>query len=135
MFKALENAYEWAPLPLRVGIAALLGFAGFNKIKDPAGTAEMFGGLGFPVPEVTVWVAIAILLLGALFLLLGLWTRVTATVLTVYFIVAVITAYIIPWDASKMMMLLFHLPLLGGTIALMFSGPGKWSLDEKFFWE
>ena len=135
MFKALENAYEWAPVPLRLGLAALFGFTGINKFMDPATTAQFFGSLGFPVPEITVWFVIALEILGALFLLLGLWTRITAIVLTLFLIVAITTAYIIPWDPSKLMMLMTHWPMLGSTLALICSGPGKWSLDEKFFWE
>lgn len=135
MFKKLEDAYEFAPVPLRLGLAALFAFTGINKVMDPAGTAQMLRGLGFPVPGVFAWLLIVIELAGALFLLLGFLTRITAIVLTVLLAVAIITAYIIPWDPSKLMLLMTHWPMLGGTIALMLSGPGRWSLDERFFWE
>ncbi len=135
MFRKLEDAYEYAPIPLRIGLAALFLYTGIKKLMDPAGTATFFGSLGFPSPEIMAWVAIVIELLGGLFLFLGFLTRLTAIVLTLFVGVGIVTAYIIPWDPSKLMMLLLHGPIIGGTIALMLSGPGKWSLDEKYFWE
>jgi putative oxidoreductase len=135
MFRKLEDAYEYAPVFLRLGLAALFAYAGITKLMNPAQTTQFFGSLGFPSPEVFVWIAIVIELLGALFLLLGLLTRITAIVLTVFLCVAITTAYLIPWDVAKLPLLMNHWPMLGSTFALMFSGPGKWSLDEYFFWE
>lgn len=135
MFKKLEDAFEYAPVPLRVGLAILFGFSGINKLMDPAGTSQFFGSLGFPLPDIMVWVAVAIEVIGALFLLLGFATRLTAIVLTVFLAIATTTAYIIPWDPSKLMMLVIHAPLIGATLSLIFSGPGAWSVDERILWE
>ena len=135
MFKRLEDAYEWAPVPLRLGLAALFAFTGIMKVMNLDSMTQFFAGLGFPAAQAFVWLAIVIEIVGALFLLLGLWTRITAIVLSALLVIAITMGYLIPWDASKLPMLMNHWPMLGGTLALIFSGPGKWSLDEKFFWE
>lgn len=135
MFKKLEDAYEWAPVPLRLGLAALFAFTGIMKLTNVDGITQFFASLGFPAAQAFVWLAIVIEIIGAVCLLLGLWTRVTAMVLSVLLVIAITTGYLIPWDASKLPMLMNHWPMLGATLALVFSGPGKWSLDEKFFWE
>jgi putative oxidoreductase len=135
MFKTLENAYEYAPLPLRLGLAAMFAYTGITKVMDPAGKAQMFASLGFPLPEITVWVVAAVEIIGALLLLLGLLTRVAAIALTVLLAVAIVTAYIIPWNPDNLMMLMLHWPLIGATLSLVLYGPGKLSLDERLYWE
>jgi len=135
MFKKLEDLYEFAPLPLRLGLAALFAFTGITKVMDPAGTAAMFGGIGFPAPEIFAWVAIVIELVGALFLFLGLLTRVSAIVLTVFIGVAMVTAYIIPWNPANLTIFMLHWPIVGALLGLVFFGPGKLSIDEKLYWE
>ena len=135
MFEKLQNAYEWAPVPLRVSLAALFAFTGIMKVMNVDGVTQYFTGLGFPAAQAFVWLAIILEVGGAVCLLLGLWTRITAMLLSALLVIAIITGYLIPWDASKLPLLMNHWPMLGATLALVFSGPGKWSLDEKFFWE
>lgn len=135
MFRMLEKFNDFAHFPLRLGLAALFGLAGLGKLMDIQGTAGFFGSLGFPMPLFWVWIAIAIEIIGAIFLLLGFVTRFTAIILTGFLCVALIMAYIIAWDPAKLQVFMLHMPILGATIALVLGGPGKWSLDERFFWE
>lgn len=135
MFKALEETYEFAPVPVRLGLAAVFAFTGITKLMDPATTAKYFGAMGFPSPEVFVWLAIIIELVGALFLLLGFLTRLTAIGLSAFLLVAMTMAYFLAWPPQNMLSFMFHWPVLGGALSLIFSGPGRWSLDGKFFWE
>ncbi len=135
MFKRLEDAYEWAPVPIRIGLAVLFAFTGYMKVTNVDGMTQFFASLGFPAAQAFVWLAIVLELVGAVFLLLGLWTRATAMVLTLLLAIAITTGYLIPWDASKLPMLMNHWPMLAGTLSLVFSGPGKLSIDEKLFWE
>ena len=135
MFKTLEDQFEFAPVPLRLGLAALFIFTGITKLMDPQGNAMFFSGLGIPAAEILVWVVIAIELLGGLALALGFLTRLAAIGLSIFVLVALILAYIIPWPPQNMLLFMFHWPALAGLLTLIFSGPGKWSLDERFYWE
>lgn len=135
MFKRLEEAYDYAPLPVRLGLAALFAFTGIGKILDPAGTTQFFSNLGIPFADIAVWLAVGIELLGALFLLLGFLTRLTAFVLAVFVLTALTLAYFIPWPPQNMLLFVFHFPVLGALIGLFLSGPGKPSIDFALFWE
>lgn len=131
MFKKLEDLYEFAPLPLRVGLGAMFLYAGIMKLMGLAGVTGFFGSLGIPIPQALGPLVAVLETLGGAFLLLGLWTRISSFVLAVILVVAVAVTY----DPSKVSSALQHAGLIGGLLALVLAGPGKWSLDEKFFWE
>lgn len=131
MFKKLEDLYEFAPLPLRVGLGAMFLYAGIMKFMGLAGVTGFFGSLGIPIPQALGPLVAVLETLGGAFLLLGLWTRISSFVLAVILVVAVAVTY----DPSKVSSALQHAGLIGGLLALVLAGPGKWSLDEKFFWE
>lgn len=133
MFKALENAYEWAPVPLRVSMAALFLYAGIMKFMDLGMMTGFFESAGIPAPGIMAPLVAVLETVGGLLLLLGLLTRASAFVLAVILVVATVVTY--DPDPIKIGMSLQLIALIGGLLALMLSGPGKWSLDEKFFWE
>lgn len=134
MFQWLEDRYEWAQLPLRIGLAAMFLFAGIVKLMDVEMTGGFFGTMGFPAPmAVGIFVA-AVEVLGGAALLLGLYTRIAAALLTIILIVAAVVTF----DSSNLQMLgmtLQLVALIGALLSLLFSGPGKWSLDEKWMIE
>ena len=135
MFKALENAYEYAPLPLRIGLAALFLTTGIMKAMDIESTAGFMGSLGFPAPMAVAIIVMAVEIIGGAFLLLGFLTRISATALTILLIVALVSAYLMNYDPSKLVDVMKHLAWIGATIGLMLFGPGKLSVDEKLYWE
>ncbi len=135
MFKALEDQYEFAPVPLRIGLAAMFLTAGIMKAMNLEMTSQFMGGLGFPAPMAVATVVMVAEILGGAALLLGFLTRAAAAVLTIVLVVATVSAYVVKYDPSKLGDIMKHLAWIGATLALMFSGPGKLSLDEKFFWE
>lgn len=133
MFKKLEDLYEFAPLPLRVTLAALFLYAGIVKLMDLQMVVGFFGSAGIPIPSVLGPLVAVLETVGGAFLLLGLWTRMSAGVLAVIMVVATIVTY--KPDVQSIGMSLQLVSIIGGLVALKLSGPGKWSLDEKFFWE
>jgi putative oxidoreductase len=133
MFKKLEDLYEFAPLPLRVALAALFLYAGIVKLMDLQMVIGFFGSAGIPMPSVLGPLVAVLETLGGAFLLLGLWTRVSAGVLAVIMVVATVVTY--KPDAQSIGMSLQLIAIIGALISLKLSGPGTWSLDEKFFWE
>ena len=71
-------------------------------------------------------------LVGGLAILLGMYTRIAAAVLGVVLIVAIVTAHL---SVDQIPQIIRNVAYIGIAVSLMFSGPGKWSLDEKLFWE
>jgi putative oxidoreductase len=133
MFKKLEDWYEFAPLPLRVTLAAMFLYAGIVKLMDLGMVAGFFGSAGIPAPAIMAPLVAVLETAGGLFLLLGLLTRASAFVLGIILVVATIVTY--DPDPMKIGMTLQLISLIGGLVTLMLSGPGRLSLDEKFFWE
>jgi putative oxidoreductase len=63
-------------LPLaRLLMCSLFIWDGVLQLRNPGGTAQYFASLGVPVPDVAIWVSIAIHLLGGLAILVGFKTR------------------------------------------------------------
>ncbi len=56
----------------RILLSLVFLIAGYRKLMAVAASAGYFGKLGFPMPEVLVWIAIAVELGGAILLIVGL---------------------------------------------------------------
>ena len=89
---------------------------------------DSFERYSVPAPEVSVYVAGSVELLGGLLFILGLFLRPAAVVIAVQFVVALLTGGRVDTD-------LYHVGLggllLGAAVFLAWSGPGRWSLDER----
>lgn len=83
----------YAALILRLSLGILfLAHAGLKFfVFTPAGTAKFFGSLGLP-PELA-YVTIAVETVGAIALILGLWTRIAAVVLIPVLLGAIVTVH------------------------------------------
>lgn len=135
MFKSLENAYEFAALPLRIGLAALFVTTGILQLMDTTTITSFMSGIGLPAPIIFAVLVMASYLVGGVFLLLGLLTRITAIWMTVVLAFLTVVSYCLSFEPANIIPLVQNVAVIGGTLCLMLSGPGKWSLDEKYFWE
>jgi putative oxidoreductase len=83
----------YAALLLRVTLGALfLAHAGLKLVVfTPAGTAKFFASIG--LPGELAYVAIAVEVIGGVALILGLWTRIAALVLTPILLVAILKVH------------------------------------------
>jgi putative oxidoreductase len=83
----------YAALLLRVTLGALfLAHAGLKLfIFTPAGTAQFFGSIG--LPPALAYIVIAAEVLGGIALILGVWTRAVAIVLTFILLGAIFTVH------------------------------------------
>ncbi|MGH7495882.1 MAG: DoxX family protein [bacterium] len=118
---------------LRMGSAAmLLYFHGWKKLvgcfnyiihAEPWAFIDTVEKLGFPIPGFLAVMAALTESIGALFLLLGLYTRWIAPVITIMMLVAVYRHL-----TSDMR---FEMAALYFLVALLFAfvGGGKWSVD------
>ena len=105
------------------------------------GTPQMIAGRAFPdqaplfffpAPELFLSASLAFDLAGALLIALGWRTRVVATLLAVYVLLAMTIYHSDIRHAQDMMQLLRNLPFLGGLLILGGGGAGHWSLDGLF---
>ncbi len=135
MFRPLENGYEFAALPLRIGLAALFLTAGMLNIMNFAGATDNMANLGLPAPTVFAMIVLVSQLIGGLLILLGLLTRVAAIWMTVVLLFLVIMAHGVNYGPDSLIEIMKYAAWIGGTLCLMLSGPGRWSLDELYLWE
>ncbi|MBZ9612913.1 HvfX family Cu-binding RiPP maturation protein [Rheinheimera maricola] len=86
-----------APLLLRLYLAPVLLQAGWNKYRHFDNTVAWFGnadwGLGLPMPALLTCLAITAEIVGAVFLMLGLFTRLVSIPLMVTMLVAIFAVH------------------------------------------
>jgi putative oxidoreductase len=126
------------PLALvsRLLLAALFLPAGLSKIGGFDGTAGYIASVGLPMPAVGAAVAIAVEVLGALALILGLGTRWAALALAAFTLVASFffhDFWAMPAEQQMMQQLMFmkNIGVVGGLLALVAFGAGAFSLDAR----
>ena len=120
----------------RLLIAALFLPAGLAKLAGFDGTVGYIESVGLPLPAVAATVALAVEILGSVALILGFQTRVTASVLAVFTMVASIFFHAFwaaaPEQAFVQQLLFFkNIGVIGGLLVLVSSGAGAWSLEAK----
>lgn len=107
--------------------------AGLGKFNNIAGTADFFGTLGIPVPFISANLAALTELVGGLFLMVGLASRLVALPLIVTMVIALLTAH---WEVTAA---IFDDPVTfvkQAAFSFMFAsaiififGPGIFSVD------
>ena len=118
------------PLVGRILLTLLFFVAGYNKLMNVGGTAGYFGKLGLPMPDVTVWIVIAIELVGGLLILIGWKTRVVAWVMAIFTVATAVIGHKFWVDPSQATQFLKNLAIAGGFIMLAYAGPGRMSADK-----
>jgi putative oxidoreductase len=121
----------------RILLALVFVVAGSRKLMTTAATAGYFAKLGFPMPEVMVWVAIAFEVIGGVLLIVGWKTRYAAWALALFTLVATFAAHRF-WEfgdaaqyAAQMNNFLKNLAIIGGMVLIAATGPGPLSVDGR----
>ncbi len=141
----LRPTSKWGPLVLRVVLGAILIFAGYSKIFDPSKFVEVVKAMaGNYLPEffvVAYGYAMPYLeLITGIFLVLGLFTRLTGTVVALMFVSIIIGVGLANPDTA-----LFADPVakvipnkdfgfLAMALSLVLTGSGAWAVDNKMKW-
>jgi putative oxidoreductase len=113
-------------LSLRLGAGLIMAFAhGLGKLPPADGFIGFVGSLGFPAPVAFAWLAGLSEFIGALFVSLGLGTRVSSLFLAVTMAVAAFGAHGADPFAKQEKAILYLIMFL----TLFFTGPGKYSVD------
>jgi len=124
----LPGRGAWVPTAVRAGVAVFLVPIGVGKLVDHASEVHDFRRYEVPWPEVAVPAVGTLEVVGAVLVLVGLLTRPAALALALNMVGALATAGRV--DGGS-----FHLvaapAVLLASAFLVWSGPGRWSLDER----
>ena len=131
-------------LAARVLLSAMFILSGYPKLLDPAGTAGMIAGAGFPAATALAYLAGIFELVVGLFVLVGFRTRISAILLALFsaftglmFQSGAINVPDFPAAANGMLtmfnglMMMKNLTIAGGFLALAAAGAGAYSLDAR----
>ena len=120
----------------RICLSSVFLVAGFDKVFNYSQTMDLISAKNLPSPFILYCGAIVIEILFGAMLLLGFWTRTSALILCLYLIP---TTYLFHdfWNISPEMaklqiaMFLKNLAIIGGLIALLTTGAGRFSFDDS----
>jgi putative oxidoreductase len=119
-----------APLG-RLLMSSLFLWSGIHKLRNPGGTAQYFANAHIPAPDVLVWVAVVIEVVGGLAILLGFKTRWAAAVLAIFCLVTAFAVHLPAGDAGNMINFYKNLVMAGGFLYVVAYGAGGMSIDGE----
>ncbi len=111
---------------IRLVAGTIFIYHGAQKLSNMEGTVAFFGSLG--IGAFITWVVALIELVGGISLIIGYWSKFFATALGIIMIVAIFKVKISMGFAAAEI----DLMLLATTIAVLFSGCGRYSVCR--FW-
>jgi putative oxidoreductase len=122
-------------LVARILLAILFVLGGYNKLMGgTAGAVTNMTNHGIPFPDILVWGAVVVELVGGLMLMAGLFARWVALVIAAY-TVALAVIFHAYWAAPaadvrfERVIFFNHLSIIGGMLAIVAFGAGCLSLD------
>jgi putative oxidoreductase len=119
-------------LPLaRVLMSSLFIWDGVLQLRNPAGTAQYFAAVGIPMPDVSVWVSIAVHLLGGILVLVGYKIRWAAALLILLCFGTAFGVHLPKGDQANMVNFYKNLVMAGGFLYVVVFGAGGMSLDKE----
>lgn len=123
--------FTWlAPLFARLVVGWVFLWSGWGKLNNLPQITENFIGWGIPFPHVLTPLTSGIEFFGGIFLLLGLFTRISAGALGVVMIVAIKAAKWADVDSLETLLGFDETEYLALFLWLAIAGPGVVSLDR-----
>ncbi|MGH6664400.1 MAG: DoxX family protein [Pseudolabrys sp.] len=127
----LDQHNDLATLLARLFMASLFVTYGYFKITAFAGTTGYMAKQGLPMPSVFAVIAVIIEFGGGLLILFGYKTRCVALICAIYVLIAALIAHRNFGDGNQMSHFFKNMAIVGGFLALMASGAGRYSLDGR----
>lgn len=129
----VHSLARWGMVPLRLVVGMVFLMHGAQKlfVFGLAGTADIMGKLGLPLPTLCAVLVIAAELLGGAAIVLGAFTRLAGAVLAFEMVIAILVArlhggFFAPYGYE------FELTLLGACLTFAMTGPGQISLEDSW---
>jgi putative oxidoreductase len=126
MMNTSENA---ADLVGRILISAMFLVSGLAKIGGYAGTQAYMEAAG--VPGSLLPLVIALEVGGAIAIMIGFQTRLTAALLALFSIAAAFIFHGAQDDPVQSIMFMKNIAIAGGFLFLVARGAGAWSVDAR----
>ncbi len=120
---------EYLPLAARICLALIFLNSGIKHALGFSGFVDMIGQT-LPLAGLLAAGTVLFQLLGAIFLILGYKVQVGATLLILFLIPASLIFHNFLADPSELSSFLKNLGLIGGLLLLIYTGPGKASIDK-----
>ena len=118
-----------AELTGRVALAAIFLLAGLNKLGAYEGTQAYMASAG--VPGALLPAVIALEVIGALFLIAGLWTRLTALALAGFSVISAALFHANLGDQLQFILFFKNIAMAGGFLVVAAHGAGALSIDAR----
>ena len=115
----------------RLLMSSLFIWDGIVMLRNPSATARYFASVHVPAPNVAVWPAIPIHLLGGLALLVGFYTRWAAALLALVCLGTAFGVHLPIGDLGNMIHFYKNLVMTGGFLYVIVFGPGSLSIDRE----
>lgn len=128
-----RNLAKYAPFVLRLGLGIVFAVHGYQKmfIQGFDGVAEFFASVGIPAAMFFAYIVTILELIGGIMLIVGLLTKWVSTLFALDMIVALLVVHAQNGFYVSGGGYEFVLILLAGSISLILSGPGLYSIDKK----
>jgi putative oxidoreductase len=118
------------PPVARLLMSSLFIWDGIAMLQNPDGTAQHFASLNVPAPNIAVWIAAPVHLLGGLALVVGLYSRWAAALLVLLCLGTAFGVHLPAGDQDNMIHFYKNLAMTGGLLYIIAYGPGGLSLDK-----
>ena len=124
-----STVQKFSELAGRIFLAAIFLISGLGKIGAYAGTAAYMASAG--VPGALLPAVIALEVLGAIAIIVGWKTRITALLLAGFTLLSGVLFHSNFGDQVQMIMFLKNVAITGGFLLLVANGAGALSLDRR----
>ena len=115
----------------RILMGLLFVIAAINAFRNLGGATTYFGRLGIPVPGVMAPFVTGYELVFGVLIIVGFYTRLVALALAILVVFAALIAPSKFSDGNQVNHFLKCLGVIGGCLAFMVTGAGKFSMDAK----
>lgn len=118
---------DYGLLALRLAVGTMFVVHGYAKLNGIEATAGMMSNIGLPGPVFWAWLVGVVEFVGGALLILGFYTKLAAKFLVINMVMALLLVHTkLPWSAAEL-----PLVLLGGLLAIMGLGAGKYRVGKK----
>lgn len=126
----MENGKAYLIPLARLLMSSLFIWDGVVQLRNVGGTTQYFASVHVPVPDIAVWVSIAVHLLGGLAILIGFQTRWAAALLALLCLGTAFGVHLPAGDMPNMIGFYKNLVMTGGFFYVIVYGAGGMSVDR-----
>lgn len=118
----------------RIGLGAIFVQSGFGKLAGLAAFAAGLEKMGVPAASLVAPVAAGVEFFGGMAVVLGAWTWIASALVAGFTLLATLLAhrywtYPAAQQPLQQVQFMKNVAIIGGFIALMAAGPGRFSID------